>query len=736
MRARFIRSSYVLSAVAVAWVAGIVLLHFAYVRPYLARQVERIGSEKAANWLRLTNAFLHNRQAEILQITSAWAEDDRIRGRLAESAVGAGPAGLTAPGQQVSVVLLCDSDGRVRSAWRVGANRRLTLHPVIEPGTDLSRLPLFRQSPEADEAAGVSPGPEGISLFARCAIRTRPEGDPQAYLVSLGPVDQMLLAEMSAMVGADVRFVHQLTIPAGATSLGHGQIVWDRAEPHLNCAQILFDQSSRPMGYFLVHGQTQSTYAQARMTRKAMTATLVWGVLFAVLMILIIHLLVSGPMWQLWRRVQDIRSGRQNLPLVQNLRGEALGLAREFEQVLANVEKLSQTDPLTELSNRRVFQQFFEQEFRRSRRYGRPMALVTMDIDFFKAINDTLGHASGDETICMFADVVRESVRAADTAARLGGDEFSVLMPETTGAEADIVAQRLRENLAGRSVGKGVIKMSLTTSIGIVDLNTPGADTPEAMFDLADQALYAAKRAGRNRTVHAVEVDQLEEVESGPDQKRVDHLCRQLAGMDAKFKRLFVDSIGGLISALEARDVFTAHHSAKVRRYATLIAEQMQLPSSTIERIGRAAMLHDIGKIGLPDKLLLKDGPLTEEEWDLMRRHPLISVGIMESMEFLDQEVPTVRYHHEHFDGSGYPEGLAGSQIPLAARVLAVADAFDAMTSSRAYREAMSVQQACEELGRGRGKQFDPDVVDAFLVVIRDQNITDESLAVPAAAAS
>jgi len=493
---------------------------------------------------------------------------------------------------------------------------------------------------------------------------------------------------------------------------------------HLLAAVAVAWAGGLAAGHLLVHHLAPNWTAA-----DALVASLLLSVAAALVALLVIHRTVSGPTARLLGRVRRLRAGHAVGNLSGGLRGEALALARQFEEVLAHVEKLSQTDVLTSLSNRRSFQRVFLKEFRRARRYGRPLALAMVDIDFFKAANDALGHATGDAALKLCADVIARNVRASDAVARLGGDEFAVLMPETTAEEAVNVTERVRSAMAERTVGRGELKMTMTLSAGVTDLSAAGAETPEACLDLADQALYAAKRAGRNRTVRAEATLGAYDFAAGDrDSSRVDHLCRQLSRLDAKFKRLFVDAIGGLISALEARDRHTANHSAKVRRYATLIAAEMGLSERAVEHISRAAMLHDIGKIGLPDAVLLKEGALTEAEWELVRRHPVMSVRIMESMEFLDQEIPAVRYHHERFDGSGYPEGLSGSAIPLPSRVLAVADAFDAMTSSRTFRGGMPVAQALDELRSGSGTQFDPAAVEAFLRVVDAEGIDDASL--------
>lgn len=725
-----------LAGVALAWVAGLILFHLSYVEPSLDSQVERIERRTAAGWLSLANNFILIRQGELLHLGAGWADKVGLS-RYFQKGAPAFP-GETVPAaplarRRVSTVLLCDEAGCVLSAWRVGEAGGLTEEHSLGEGTDLSALPIFRASPQADAVFGVSTTPLGLALFGRHAMGIS-ESRPLGYLVVFRPLDDLLFAELSTIVGANLSLRQAPGLPAGVSVPRFGHVVWRDGDESLSCAQVFRDSTGVKVGCLVARGRALPGYRPASTLKRAMAVTVAWAVGFALLMILIIHVLVSGPTARLWGRVQRLRAGERVPGLARNLRGEAWALAREFEKVLTNTEKLSQTDSLTGLATRRSFQQWFDQEYRRSRRYNRPLALAIMDVDFLKAVNDALGHQAGDRMLKVFGEVISANVRSSDRVARLGGDEVAVLMPETTAAEAAKVAERIRRALLGKSVGRGMLRMSPTSSMGIVDMNVSGAETPEGMLDLADQALYAAKRAGRNRVVQAADLDQLAGEGLAPDRDRVDSLCKQLAGLDAKFKRLFVEAIGGLISALEARDVHTANHAVKVRRYATLMAEKMHLPDRNIQHIARAAMLHDIGKIALPDRVLLKEGKLTQEEWKLMRRHPVVSVRIMEGMEFLDQEIPAVRYHHEHFDGSGYPEGLAGSAIPLAARILCVADAFGAMTSSRAYRGGKSVAEALDELRRGRGTHFDPAVVDVFLKVVEETPITDETVADIAAA--
>jgi len=712
-----------------AWIVGILLLNLAFLRPNFLRHAQAIEREIASEWLRMGNGFVRVFKSRNLACTSLLAEKVGERGSL-EGVDGAllteGLSGSFLMKHGIRLVVLCDAARRVVSAWTVGRDGRLKADELFAPGTDLSDSGLFEFGGNEDKAAGIAETPIGLGIAARCAVRVDGLDEPIGHLLTIRQLDRLFWTQISAMVGTSVSLKPLSALSGHRAALRIGSAVWRADDNDLIGAQPLLLATGERAGYLVVKGKAEPSYQQTCMFARTLTATISWAACFALLMIVMIHVVVSSPTAKLLKRVQRLRAGDTEENLSAGLRGEALALAEQFEEVLSRVEKVSETDSLTGVRNRRCFQHVFRREFHRARRYGRSLSLVMMDIDFLKAANDVLGHQVGDEILKIFAQVIGDNIREADIAARLGGDEFAALMPETTGEAASAVAERIRACLASQSIGRGEVMMSPTASIGVADMNCPGADSPDALFNLADRAMYAAKRAGRNRIIRAEKLEEVTSLEQANDRTKVDDLCKQLAGLDAKFKRLFVEAIGGLISALEARDVHTANHSAKVRRYSLAIGRQMKLPERALEHLGRAAMLHDIGKIGLPDSVLLKEGALTEEEWKLVKRHPVISVRIMEGMEFLDQEIPSVRYHHERYDGSGYPEGLAGSAIPLGARILAVADAFDAMTSSRTYRSGMSVEKAMGELSRGSGTQFDPAVVDAFKKVVEANELDHE----------
>jgi diguanylate cyclase (GGDEF)-like protein len=398
-------------------------------------------------------------------------------------------------------------------------------------------------------------------------------------------------------------------------------------------------------------------------------------------------------------------------------RGERLSLARRLESAFEKLARISRTDPLTHLANRRHFEEVLERFYHQSRRYNRPLSLVMLDVDFLKAVNDAGGHRAGDELLKLVADAVKDICRKADLPARFGGDEFAILLPETLCADAQRVAERIREAVCRQPIRVRSADMNVTVSAGVTDLNAGGIDGPDAMIASADRALYTAKELGRNRVVLAHELDGLAVAAGGNGGGNVDVLYKKLAGLDGQFKGIFLQAVEEVVQVLEERDPHMADHARKVQRYAVLIAEQMELPDRVLQRIEIAAMLHDIGMLALPDAIVLAPGELTAEQAAQVRRHPLLSVRIMERMQFLEQEIPAVRYHHERCDGKGYPEGIAGAAIPLTARILAVADTFDAITSARSFRPGMSREAALAELRRAAGTQLDPSVVKAFLAV-------------------
>jgi diguanylate cyclase (GGDEF)-like protein len=374
-------------------------------------------------------------------------------------------------------------------------------------------------------------------------------------------------------------------------------------------------------------------------------------------------------------------------------------LKERLEGLIARLADAARTDVLTGLLNRRGFQDAFETELERAKRSGRRLSLIVGDLDRFKELNDRYGHRAGDDALGRVAAVMKATKRRIDVAARIGGEEFAVVVPETDEHEAFVLADRVR-----RAVRKAFADGDprLTISFGVAAYPKHGR-SPETLFHAGDQALYAAKELGRDRTVvHNPEVaGVIAEVASRVHEESDGYLATLVA----------------LAEALESRDDGVTSHSRVVSRYAELIARAMSLPPEVVDRVRIGGVLHDLGKIGVPESVLNKRGPLDEEDWEEIHRHPLIAARILDSSTIGDIR-SWVLTHHERPDGLGYPNGLAGDEIPLEARILAVADAYEAMTSDRVYRTAMSPGEARLELERNAGTQFDEDVVGAFLGVL------------------
>ena len=367
------------------------------------------------------------------------------------------------------------------------------------------------------------------------------------------------------------------------------------------------------------------------------------------------------------------------------------------EELIARLHDAARTDPLTQLQNRRGFRESLDLEIERARRSGAEMALLVGDLDHFKLVNDSLGHAVGDAALRRVADILRDGHRGIDACARVGGEEFALVLPNTDEPAALHAAERLRAAIAHAFEDA---PMPLTISFGIATFPTR-ADTAGALLRASDEALYAAKHSGRNRAVvHSRAVAELSDGTGMP-------------AREVESER-YLATVLDLAEAVDIRFSGSARHCETVGRYAEIMARSVGLPAERVARVRLAGVLHDVGKIGVPDAILRKPGRLDEAEWITMKNHAALGAQILEHPSLQDVQ-RWVRAHHERVDGSGYPDGLSGDDLPLEARILAVADAYEAMTSDRCYSASIGSSAARDELRRCAGSQFDPEVVDAFI---------------------
>jgi diguanylate cyclase (GGDEF)-like protein/putative nucleotidyltransferase with HDIG domain len=375
----------------------------------------------------------------------------------------------------------------------------------------------------------------------------------------------------------------------------------------------------------------------------------------------------------------------------------------ENAQLYAQAKERANIDELTGLFNHRHFHQRLDEEIARSSRFGDVFSLLIIDLDFFKSYNDINGHLYGDNILKRVGSVIKNNCRTMDVSARYGGDEFAVILPETSIDLAQKAAEHLRSSMESDINYKG---MTVTCSIGVASWPTDGV-MKEDLIHSADSALYLAKSMGRNRIC-------MPSTLAGSD------FSNKSPGQDSD-SRVVLNTIYALAATVDTKDHYTYGHSKKVSKYASDLAVFLGYPEKRVSVIRTAGLLHDIGKIGVADEILSKKTSLNEEEWQPIHAHPTMGVSILKHVDSIKDCLPGVLYHHERFDGRGYPQGLKGDNIPLDARILAIADTFDAMTSARPYRNApCSDEQAFAELIHCSGTQFDPVIVQAFVKMMQN----------------
>ncbi|MBE7709597.1 MAG: diguanylate cyclase [Cyanobacteria bacterium SIG32] len=399
-------------------------------------------------------------------------------------------------------------------------------------------------------------------------------------------------------------------------------------------------------------------------------------------------------------------------------------------ELYTKTNKYANTDTLTSLYNHRGFQEVLSSEIQKAEENKTSLSIVMLDVNNISKINRELGHAKGDEIIKLLAEKVKQNIRPSDCAGRYGGDEICIIMPNTNTSEAKYLAEYITYCLSCCFVDDvGPVKVS----VGISTYPECTKDQ-EKLLILAEQAMYISQAKGYKEGMSAIiSSSDFNFWDDVALHSFAEILTKRHAQIGINFEEELLNKFHNeqiishnhlmematsLAGAIDAKDPYTKDHSTSVSRYSEALARAANLPEEDVQRIALGALLHDVGKIGIPESVLKKPDKLSDDEWEIMKQHPTIGAEkVLEPNEALRDLIPIVKYHHERVDGKGYPEQLKGKDIPLAARIVSVADAYHALVSDRPYRKGMPIEKACEILRMGSGIQWDADLVRLFISI-------------------
>jgi diguanylate cyclase (GGDEF)-like protein/PAS domain S-box-containing protein len=397
-------------------------------------------------------------------------------------------------------------------------------------------------------------------------------------------------------------------------------------------------------------------------------------------------------------------------------------LGAEREGLIKELEQRSLIDSHTGLYNHRYLKETLEANFSRAERKLTPLSVIMIDLDYFKSINDVYGHVFGDLILRQFANQLLRIVRPYDEVIRYGGEEFTIVSPGTDRQGALILARRILDEVILGSFGDHVHSVKLKLSLAVATYPEDGTSDGLELVDLADRILNKAKENGGNRVYSSLDI--CKEAKAIAETSDVNSLKEKIHRLTMRANQSVIEETFAFAKTLELKDHGTGEHVERTVRYAVSISRDLCLPQDQIELIEQVAMLHDLGKVGISEKILQKKSKLSKEEYEEIKKHPQIGADILRPIHALHPVIPGVLYHHERWDGKGYPYGFARAKIPLLARIIAIADTFEALVSDRPYRKAYLEKEAVKIIANASGTQFDPAIVDTFLKILQNKKLT------------
>ena len=413
----------------------------------------------------------------------------------------------------------------------------------------------------------------------------------------------------------------------------------------------------------------------------------------------------------------------RNITKIKTSEKDLISLNEALKKSNNKLEQLLIMDSHTGLYNHRYLDKSINAEFLRAKHESIPLSVIFIDLDYFKSINDLYGHQFGDTVLCQFAQKLKKFARREDTIIRYGGEEFIILCPNTESAAAKTMAQRIRNSINFAHFGFKKKNVKLRTSISVTSFPDDHASSALEMIETADRILNKAKEQGGNRVFSLADLKTSKPENTKSKKKEeskieITYLKEKMERLHKRANQSLIEAVFAFAKTIELKDHYTGEHVERTVHYATEIAKQLEMSKEDIMHIRQAAILHDLGKVGISERILLKPAKLTGKEFEEIMEHPLIGADILRPIHLLHDILPYIMHHHERWDGKGYPQGLKGNNIPMGARVICVADTYQALISNRPYRKAYKKSHAIKIITEESGTKFDPKVVSAFLKVV------------------